>query len=140
MNGATSLSSSQMQFHSSTVAVHSSLRPTSARGAASERSHASRSTVPPTPPTRDRSRLEPYADRNGSRCALQEFRVIVIGASTTFFNHLLCRSKNFILTLSSSSVSAILSSTQIEKGGCYGSWLMEEVDKACPIIRIGVSW
>jgi len=69
-NGFASSSSSQIQFHSAT-AVHSALRPTSARSTASERSHHLRSTVPPTPPTRDRTRAEPYTDRNSSRCSLE---------------------------------------------------------------------
>jgi len=69
-NGFASSSSSQTHFHSATAA-YSSMRPMSARSAASEQSYASRSTIPPTPPTRDRTRLEPYADRNTSRCGLE---------------------------------------------------------------------
>jgi len=42
----------------------------SARSAGTEYLHPSRSTIPPTPPTRDRLRLEPYTDRNGTRFGL----------------------------------------------------------------------
>jgi len=67
-NGFASSSTSTHTDSRSATVVHSSLRSVSARGSTTERLHSSRSAVPPTPPTRDRARLEPYnTDRSGNR-------------------------------------------------------------------------
>ena len=67
-NGFASSSTFSQAYSRSATAVHSSLRSVSARGLTTERLHSSRSAVPPTPPTRDRARLEPYnTDRSGNR-------------------------------------------------------------------------
>jgi len=64
--------SSSFQTHSRPVTTeHSSLSSVGARGAAVERTQPPRNTVPPTPPTKDRPRPEPYRDRSSNRCTVQ---------------------------------------------------------------------
>jgi len=60
-NGFTSHSATT----TTTAVVHSSSKSLSGRGVESHLS--SHNTVPPTPPTRDRIRLDLHADHNGSR-------------------------------------------------------------------------
>jgi len=54
----------------SATSIHSPLRQPTTRSAATDRSHPPRRTVPPTPPTRDRTRTEPYADHSHTRSLL----------------------------------------------------------------------
>jgi len=74
-NGFTS--SLSQAYSQSATTVQSSTRPVSARSAGTEYLHPSRSTIPPTPPTRDRLRLEPYTDRNGTRFGLVGLWVLI---------------------------------------------------------------
>jgi len=59
--------SSPQTYSRSATAIQLSSRSVNTCSTATEQLHPSRNMVPPTPPTRDRFRLEPYMDRNGNR-------------------------------------------------------------------------